>query len=258
MDHPCQCTMGLDIDLASEVQQLLFPKSMPMCNWCCMGVKNRMASGLGGDYFEFISMPDGCQVIFIGDVTGHGLQASVVMALLYGFIHQSTMDGSKPLETVTQVNDFLQSFAQRSEEFDHYFSTTLFCGVIDPKTLKMCYVNAGHVAPMVLREQRISYLTPTAQPLGFFDNFEKEMRTFQFEKDDRFLLFTDGITEAFNDEGHIFGRERLERALLAQEGDHLEFLEDIFQSLKEFGASDPPDDDCTAIVIDFHGMNLPG
>ena len=82
----------LNVKLAAEVQELLFPKSSPLCEWCCMGVKFRMAQGLGGDYFDFITAPDGCQFIMIGDVTGHGLHASVVMSLLYGFIYRASID----------------------------------------------------------------------------------------------------------------------------------------------------------------------
>lgn len=244
---------GLDVDLASEVQQLLFPKSSPVCSWCCIGVKNRMARGLGGDYFEFITLPDECQVVFVGDVTGHGLHASVVMSLLYGFIHEAAAKGCEPRETVAQANGFLRSFAKRSEELDHYFSTTLFFSIIDPATLEMHYVNAGHVAPLVRRGDRIHCLETTASPLGFFDGPELEMRSFRFERGDRLLLYTDGLTEAFNDRGQVFGRERLEEVLLSHQGDHLEFLEALFQSLRAFGASEPPEDDCTAIVIDLHG-----
>ncbi|BCR03662.1 serine phosphatase [Desulfuromonas versatilis] len=251
MAHQCGC--GLDLNLASEVQQLLLPKSSPLCNWCCIGARNRMANGLGGDYFDFIEMPDQCQMVFLGDVTGHGLQASVVMSLLYGFLHRSTRNGCKPIDTILQVNEFLQRFAQRSREYDHFFSTTLFFSIIDPDTLQMHYVNAGHPAPMVLRGDRVQLLTPTAQPLGFFDDLQVEMRSFQFEKEDRFLLFTDGITEATDGAQTMYGRQRLEGILRSHRGDHMEFLEEIFDDLRDFGAMDPPEDDCTAIVIDFHG-----
>ncbi|PLX85498.1 MAG: serine/threonine-protein phosphatase [Desulfuromonas sp.] len=242
-----------DVGLAREVQQLLFPKGSPLCTWCCMGVKNRMAQGLGGDYFEFITLPDGCQVVFIGDVTGHGLHASLVMALLYGFIHEATSRKCDPLHTVTEVNRFLQTFAKRSDKYDHYFTTTLFCSIIDPRTLSMHYVNAGHVAPMVRRGKSITYLAPTAQPLGFFDEPELGVKSFNFEKGDRLILYTDGITETFDDQGHIFGHGRLEKVLLAHEGDHEKFLEDLFEEIQTFSAIDPPEDDCTAIVIDLHG-----
>jgi len=247
-------TDQLDIDLAMRVQQLLFPKSSPVCNWCCIGYKNRMAKGLGGDFFDFITMPDDCQALFIGDVTGHGLHASVVMSLLYGFIHRSAREGCAPLATVREVNSFLQSFAVRSREFDHYFSATLFFGIIDPQSLMMHYVNAGHPRPLVRRGGTILVLPPTAPPVGFFDAPEISMKSFQFEKMDRFLLYTDGITEATSKSGELFGVPRLQQVLERNQNDHLEFLEQLFAAIRSFGADDSPTDDRTAIVLDFHGL----
>ncbi len=245
-------SIDIDLDLASKVQRLLFPKGSPECEWCCMGVRNRMALGLGGDYFDFISQPDGCQVVFLGDVTGHGLQASVVMALLYGYLHRASAGSCTPLEIASQVNGFLQYFAKRSRKFDHYFSTTLFYGVIDPQSLVMHFVNAGHVAPRIKRGDEIFSLRPNAQPLGYFPDPELEMETFQFCREDRLLLFTDGISESFNSHGQVFGEERVEALLRQVDADHQVFLDNLFQALLDFGASDPPGDDCTAIVMDLH------
>ena len=132
--------MSEGIDLASDVQQLLFPRSSPVCSWCCIGVKNLMASGLGGDYFDFIEMRDGCQTLYLGDVTGHGLHASVIMSLIYGFIHHASLDKCDPYAVVSGINRFLRTFAARSHKFDHLFSTTLFFAIIDPKSLKMHYL----------------------------------------------------------------------------------------------------------------------
>ncbi len=241
----------LDIKLASHVQQILFPKASPACTWCCIGTKNRMALGLGGDYFDFINMPDDCQAVFIGDVTGHGLHASLVMALLYGFIHRSSRDICAPLDLVAHANEFLLSFAARSREYDYFFSSTLFCGIIDPRTLKMDYVNAGHPFPLVRRGDDIYSLTATAPPIGFFSRPEISRGTFQFAPGDRLLLYTDGITEAANGQGILFGRDRLKKVLLEKDGDHLHFLDELFAELAAFGTADPPSDDCTAIVVDF-------
>jgi len=246
------CNCGLDIDLATHVQQLLFPKRLPVCRWCRIGTKNRMAKGLGGDYFEFITTGDKDQVVMIGDVTGHGLQASVVMSLIYGFIHHCTLRVADPLEILTQVNDFLWTFAARSVEYDHYFSTTLFCSVIDPDSLLMRYVNAGHVRPMVRRDDRIHFLDSTAQPLGFFENLEIGISSFQLKSGDRLFLYTDGITEAFNPQGQVFGRRRLEQLFLSHQEDQMDFLNTVFKALESFGAPDPPDDDCTAIILDIN------
>lgn len=242
-----------ELDLARQIQQLLFPKSSPVCSWCCIGVKNMMTGELGGDYFDFISMADGCQSLFVGDVTGHGLHASIVMALIYGYLHRASGDECNPVDLVRKVNDFLFSFAERSQSLDHYFSSTLFFGIIHPQSLEMVYVNAGHVPPMVKRGNRLLKLETTAQPVGFFEEYEIELGRFRFARGDRLLLYTDGIVEGVNREGELFGEERLRETLRRGCDDHLEFLDAIFASLQSFGVSDPPEDDCTAIVIDFHG-----
>jgi serine phosphatase RsbU (regulator of sigma subunit) len=242
-----------ELDLASHVQQLLFPKSWPTCTWCCIGVRNRMAKGLGGDYFDFITMPDGCQAVFLGDVTGHGLHASVVMSLLYGFLHRSATGNCDPVQTVQEVNGFLQSFATRSREFDHFFSATLFFGIIDPQSLAMHYVNAGHPAPVIRRGETLVTLPTTAPPVGFFDAPEIGKGSFRFERGDRLLLYTDGIPEAMNRRGELFGMGRLQRALERADLDYLELLDRLFAELHEYEANESPADDCTAIVIDFHG-----
>ncbi len=246
-----------EIDVAGHVQKLLFPKSSPVCDWSCVGVKNRMAEGLGGDYFDFLSLPDGCQALFIGDVTGHGLSAAVVMTLVYGYIHRSAESICAPTEVVAWVNRFLLSFADRSEEFDHYFSSTLFLGFIQPESLMMAYVNAGHPAPLIRRGDRLYSLPTTAPPVGFFADPEIGMGTFQFEKQDRILLYTDGITESAGKLGGMYGFDRLEHLLKTTDSDHMEFLDRLFQDLKDFTGEAPPEDDCTAIVIDFHNR-LPG
>ena len=252
MPHHCNC--DLDLDLASKVQQLLFPKNSPVCSWACIGVKYRMADALGGDYFDFITLADGRQALFVGDVTGHGVHASVVMALLYGFIHHSARDQCDPPELVHQANAFLRTFAERSVKFDHYFSSTLFYGIIDPETYQLHYVNAGHPAPMVRRGDQVLHLEVTAPPIGFFELPEISLGCFQLQRDDRLLLFTDGIIEVFDPEQRSFGRRRLAELLQRHPGDHLEFLDGLYAALMEFGVAQDLSDDCTAIVVDLHQL----
>jgi phosphoserine phosphatase RsbU/P len=245
------CGCGLDLDLASHVQQLLFPKGSPACGWACIGIKNRMVQGLGGDFFDFITMPDGAQAVLIGDVTGHGLHASVVMSLVYGYIHHCAALITTPAELVRQLNSFLLSFAERSRDFDHLFSSTIFFGIIDPKTLRMEFVNAGHPAPLAQRADEIFALTSTAPPVGFFHSPEIATGTFQFDYGDRLLLYTDGITEAGNPLGVLFSQERLKAVLRGERRGHQTFLQGLFAVLEEFAGETPLDDDCTAIVVDF-------
>ncbi|PLX81511.1 MAG: serine/threonine-protein phosphatase [Desulfuromonas sp.] len=242
-----------ELDVAHGVQQLLLPKGSPACNWSCIGVKNRMAQRVGGDFFDFVTLPDGSLLLFLGDVTGHGIQASLVMGLLLGYLHRSGLEDSSPLRMAREVNDFLWHFARRSEELDHFFSTTLFLAVIEPRDLTMRYLNAGQVAPLICRNRQLTRLDPTGQPLGFFAEPDLSLRTFQLQRHDRLLLYTDGIVEAGNASGELFGQERLERLLVSDACDHLAFLDTLFGELRRFGVSEPPLDDCTAIVMDLNG-----
>lgn len=217
-----------------------------------------MASGLGGDFYDFIELPDGCQTLCIGDVTGHGLHASLVMAMLYGFIHHATQSQTDPLIFMSEVNDFLCKFARRSEKLDHFFSTTLFFGAIDPRSLRMQYANGGQVRPLVRRGAQIITLETTGPPLGFFDQPCIESKFFDFLPGDRLLLYTDGISEAVNSAGQFFGEDRVKQILLHSEGDHSVFMESAMASMIEFGCVNPPRDDCTAIVVDFSAHNFGG
>ena len=244
----------LDLGLATQVQKILFPKASPVCEWGNIGLKNRMTQGVGGDYFDFLTMSDACQVIFLGDVTGHGLHASLIMAILYGYIHRAFSAPCPCRDIVCQINDFLLSFSKRSKDFDQFFSATLFYGIINPKTQKMAFVNAGHPAPLIRRGDTLFTLPATSPPLGFFDNPEITMERIELKKEDRLLLYTDGITEATNQDGEPFGQERLEQILRHPDYNHLEFLDNLFDALKKFTVKDPPSDDCTAIVVDFHGQ----
>src|SRR6266545_4649031 len=236
-----------ETDLARQLQQLLFPRSSPQSSWCRVSARNRMADGLGGDYFDFITMNNNRQALLIGDVTGHGMHASIVMSFIYGFIHHATQGECAPLDVVRQVNRFLVMLGQRSRLLDHFFSSTLFFGIIDPVSLSLNYVNAGHVPPLLRRARGVLELETTGQPIGFFEEPELEMASFSFESGDRLLLYTDGIVEAPNPVGELYGSARLRNILLLHRGDDLELLDFIFDEVVAFEGGEPPKDDCTAI-----------
>ena len=240
------------INLAGEVQRWLLPKSSPVCTWCCMGVNNRMARVLGGDFYDFIGMPDDCQVLFLGDVTGHGLHASVVMSLAYGFLHRAVMEGCNPQRAIDDLNSFLRSFAVRSDQLDYFFSATLFYGVIDPQNLRMHYINAGHPAGLVRRGGELHRLTATSHPVGYFDQPDFQTRAFDFQIGDRLFLYTDGVIDAMNSAGEMYGVERLESSLKKSNDDHQAFLDQLFDQIGAFMGNEPLRDDCTGIVVDFH------
>ncbi len=183
-----------DNDLAGKIQQLLLPKAPPVCNWCCIGAKNRMA---------------------------------VVMSLLYGYIRHSVEVACSPYEVIHRANDFLTKFGARSPTYDHFFSSTLFFGVIVPETLEMHYISAAHPPPLMRRGTELIELAASAPLVGFFDVAEDSVRAFRFEQDDRLFLYTDGISETADDRGELFGAQRVKGLLQAHQGDHLEFLDSL-------------------------------
>jgi serine phosphatase RsbU (regulator of sigma subunit) len=258
MDQPQRTNDPLEVKLAGQVQKLLLPKSSPACSWCCMAARNRMADVLGGDFYDFIELNDGCQVILIGDVTGHGLHASVVMSLVYGFIHRAARGECNPCEVVTDLNTFLRTFARRSQLLDHFFSTTLFFGVIDPRSLTMHYVNAGHPAGLVRRRNALLRMPATSHPVGYFDRAEFKANQFQLQAGDRLLLYTDGVLDSYNPDDEMYGAARLDDAFRRLDGDHMLFLERLFAEITDYLDGQPPFDDCTAIVVDLHGASLVG
>jgi serine phosphatase RsbU (regulator of sigma subunit) len=218
-----------------------------------MAARNRMANVLGGDFYDFIKLDDGCQVVFIGDVTGHSLHASVVMSLVYGFIHRAVLRECKPDEVVADLNTFLRTFARRSNVLDHFFSATLLFGYIDPRSLIMHYVNAGHPAGLVRRGNDLLRLPATSHPVGFFDQVEFKVNRFQLEVGDRLFLYTDGVLDSSKPDGEMYGAARLDEAFRRLGGDHVLFLEQLFAEISDHLAGKPPFDDCTAIVVDLHG-----
>lgn len=243
-----------EVRLAGEVQKLLLPKSPPSCSWCCMAVRNRMANVLGGDFYDFIELGNGRQLLFLGDVTGHGLHASMVMSLVYGFIHRAARGSCRPGAVVTDLNRFLRHFAQRSERLDHFFSTTLFFAAIDPASMKMHYVNAGHPAALVRRAGRLLRLPATSHPVGYFDEIVFTAKRFQLQTGDRLLLYTDGLIDSSNSCGQMYGAERLIEAFHRIEDDPPVFLQWLFADIDDYLAGQAPFDDCSAIVADFQGL----
>jgi serine phosphatase RsbU (regulator of sigma subunit) len=174
------------------------------------------------------------------------------MSLVYGFVHKAAREKCDARALVSELNNFLRSFAQRSERLDHFFSANLFFGVIDPGSLRMHYVNAGHPAGIVCRDDQLLRLPATSHPVGYFERAEFSEEKFQFADNDRLLLYTDGLIDSSNRAGEMFGVDRLVEAFRRLEGDHVVLLDRLFATVETFLAGQPPYDDCTAIVIDFH------
>ena len=205
-----------DLEGAKDVQQAFFPPrglSIP-----CISCETfyQPAHGIGGDYYDLLSLPDGRWGIAIGDVSGKGIGAALLMASLQASLRAQAL---RPhLELSTLIGD-VNRLVHESSPANFY--ATLFYAEYEPATRILNYVNAGHNAPIVVRPRNdsceIYHLNSECLPIGISPDPEFTTTTFQFEMGDVLVAYTDGITEAENRQERAMGRaEARELAAVSQ------------------------------------------
>jgi sigma-B regulation protein RsbU (phosphoserine phosphatase) len=198
--------MNRELEIAREVQERLFPQSLPQVPGVQLAAACRAAQGVGGDYFDYMLMGDGRLALAVGDVSGKGISAALLMASLRASLRGQTMQGATNLALVVEnVNSLLYD----SSAANRY--ATFFFGSYDPTSRLMRYVNAGHNAPVVLRPiPEASAAHPLVErfevhklegggpvvgmlPIAHYEQCELQMRS-----GDLLIAYTDGISEAMN------------------------------------------------------------
>src|SRR5215467_1496721 len=201
-----------DLAIAREVQKASFPQQPPAIPGLNCVSFYKPARSIGGDYYDFLALPNGSWSIAIGDVSGKGIGAALVMANLQGSLRTQVLQTGSDIETlITDVNRLVW------ESSPQHFFASLFYAEYQPQSRVLRYVNAGHNAPIVLRRNhgqcRLLSLTAECAPVGVLKDSRYTSTTFQLEIDDVLVAYTDGVTESENSEGNAFGYERLERML---------------------------------------------
>lgn len=239
-----------DLKLAAAVQKALLTADLPECTCGKMALKYRMSSQVGGDFYHFRQLgPD--QIAFaIGDVVGHGMGAALIMTTIMGLIHNNPQDSRRPSQLVAGINDML---VRLGDQINHPITCSIIYGVVDLPSGVLIYVNAGHPHPFINHRNRnqTNRLHPTTMLLGVQHGVQPES-CYQFEQQDRLVLFTDGITEARNPQEQIFGDQQLEQLLSQMNWEEPDTLADgILERVKQFSDGFADQDDQTLVVIDF-------
>lgn len=199
-----QREMALDVKQAAEVQQVLIPQELPRVPGLTIESEYRPAREVGGDFFQIIpDTSDGSVLIVVGDVTGKGLQAGMLVALLVGAIRNQTETSFDPLQ-------MLQSLNRRLCGRGNAHATCLALRIAADGSAILA--NAGHLPPYLNGKE---LPMPGALPLGVVESAEFSVTHFQLGQGDRLTLVTDGVAEAQNERGELFGFDRI-HALLAQ------------------------------------------
>jgi hypothetical protein len=205
-----QRQMALDVKQAQEVQQVLIPEELPRVPGLTIESEYRPAREVGGDFFQIISHPsDGSVLIVAGDVAGKGLQAGMLVALIVGAIRATAQYDFNALS-------ILQSLNQRLYGRGHSFATCLALRIAADGSVTLA--NAGHLPPYLNGKE---LPMEGALPLGMIPNAEFSVMRFELAPDDRLLLLSDGVVEAQNEQGYLFGFDRihsmLEKSITAAE-----------------------------------------
>jgi serine phosphatase RsbU (regulator of sigma subunit) len=238
-----------DLEHAKDIQQAFFPPqslSIP-----CLSCETfyQPARGIGGDYYDFLSLSGGRWGIAIGDVSGKGIGAALLMASLQASLRAQALHPHLDLTAlIGDVNRLVHGSSPTS------FFASLFYAEYEPASRMLQYVNAGHNPPIIVRPRTEScelfHLRAHAVPIGMFADTQFAATKFQLEKDDILVAYTDGITEAANSSGEQWGLDRLERRLRScSQMTSSEIVERILSEVSDFANGEPQRDDVTLVVM---------
>jgi sigma-B regulation protein RsbU (phosphoserine phosphatase) len=233
-----------ELEIAREVQQRLFPQSLPRCSTLDYAARCRPANAVGGDYYDFFALPGDRLGISLGDVSGKGIPASLLMASL-----QASVRGQAfiPNQTVSQLISNVNRLVHQASLEGQY--ATFVYAQYDAVTRKLIYSNAGHNPPILLRDGKVFRLTKGGAPVGLFGEAEYDESEVQLLLGDLLILFTDGISDAENAQRVAFGDKELKSAVLAaKDRTPEEILEIVLSQADEFASGAPQHDDMTLLV----------
>ncbi len=243
-----------EMQLARDVQEALLPAKVPALKGYQLGFANRMASAVGGDYFDVQALDANNIFVIIGDVTGHGVGSALVMSMAKAIVYHGLKEGRDLIGIFTDLNLTVHSYFSRPPVRK---MITMFAAVINLPTGVGAFANAGHNFPVkVSVSGSCTDLKSIHLPIGAASRL-KRLKTspLQIEPGEMMLFYTDGLVEAVSHDGEQYGYERLKKCLSDNTGEHPDVVtERLLAAYDGWLAGNEPDDDVTLVVL----RRLPG
>jgi len=239
--------MNREVEIAREVQQRLFPQDIPEIRGVSLAGSCRPVSEVGGDYYDLIGLDGGNLGIAIGDVSGKGISAALIMATLRASLRGLILDDPGNLAKMMQKMNHLVYEASTSSRY-----ATFFFATFDPETRELRYVNAGHNPPVLVKDAsgELRRLEACGPVVGLLPSVDYEEQSLILQRGDLLIAYTDGISEAMTADDEEWGEERMLQAVprhpLASAS---EVLETIFRAADEFTAGAEQHDDMTLLIM---------
>jgi predicted ester cyclase len=236
-----------ELQVARRIQQELLPEATPELDGWQIAVYYGPAREVGGDFYDFLEFPDGRLGLVVGDATGHGMPAALVMATTRGMLRAVVQTLESPGEVLARVNEALVADVPPST------FVTCFYGILDPKSGHLAYANAGHDLPYLWHGGAAEELRARGMPLGLMPAMGYEEIT--LKRGEGVLFYSDGLVEAHDPHYEMFGFPRL-RALLADHGEERSLVDFLMEELSSFtGQSWEQEDDITLMTLQRSATN---
>jgi serine phosphatase RsbU (regulator of sigma subunit) len=232
-----------ELSAARVIQQQLLPKELPSLSGWRLASYYQPARAVGGDFYDFLELPDGQLAIVTGDVTDKGIPAALVMTTTHSIFRGDAPGLVSPGAVLEQANNRLYPDIPA-----HMFVTCLYA-VLDPVSGRLRYANAGHNLPYVATADGVTELRARGMPLGAMPGMTYEENEAYLAPGDSILLHSDGLVEAHNPQGEMFDFPRLQEVVKSSSGsEHL--IDECLTELREFVGSDwEQEDDITLVML---------
>ena len=234
-----------EIAIAAKIQARMMPLELPVLDGIEIAAWNRSCGEVGGDFYDFIDLPHGNLGIAVGDVSGKGFPAALLMAAVRTALRVQAENIYAMREVISRVNRALCRDT-RAEQF-----ATLFYSVLNLESKVLTYVNAGHNYPFLFRDGQVTFLSVGGPPVGVFNDATYDEEFVKLLPGDVLIIYTDGFTDVLNGSDVIFGEERLRQTI----SQHLHLsaealIHQLESVVAEFtGASNGAYDDRTMVVL---------
>ena len=255
-ENLAQAKLKAELDLASKIQLQLLPHKAPVVAGLDIAAASKPALQVGGDYYDFLPSLDDTFIFAVGDVSGKGMSAAMVMTMLRTTMRGTT--GANPTTTTPARRLQICNQIMYEDLTDLGMFCTLFVAQYDSVQQQVTYANAGH-SPVIYcpRGGAATILQPDAPPVGILLTSLSEDFSLSFKPGDLLVVVTDGVNEARNTAGAMFSYERLLQLIEANvDKSAKDILEILFDAVEAFRGEHPPDDDQTLIVIKVGGHEL--
>lgn len=234
-----------ELRVARVVQQTLLPKELPELAGWKVAAYWQPAQAVSGDFYDFIALPDGNLGIVVADVTGKGVPAALVMATTRGLLRVAAeQDPASPGKVLAHVNDLL------CPDIPPNMFVTCLYGVLNPATGRFVFANAGHNLPSKCTVDAVVELRATGMPLGLLPEMTYDEHDATLAPGESILVYSDGLVEAHNPQGEMFGFPRL-RTMACGLGHGAELIEHLCGALADFtGPGWEQEDDVTFVTVE--------